>query len=73
MTSTYASIILLLPLISAAAILLGLKKNANISALVATGSALATLLLSVLVLMAKEWGTVVLLNWSEVGGLKLRD
>ncbi len=71
MTSTYASIILLFPLFSAAAILLGLKKKANISALVATGSALLTLVLSVLVLNAKEWSSVTLLQWSKVGGLEL--
>lgn len=71
MTTTYATLILLLPLFSAAAILLGLKKNANLSAMLATGSALATLLLCVLVLVTKDWSTITLLNWSEVGGLKL--
>ena len=39
--------LLLLPLLSAAAIHLGLKKNAYLSSLLATGSALATLLLSI--------------------------
>lgn len=45
-----AWLLLLLPLVSAAAIHLGLKKSAHISSLVATGSALATLILSILLL-----------------------
>ena len=68
---TYAATILLLPLISAAAILLGLKRNANISALVATGSAVATFVLSIMVLTAGQTGVAELLNWSQVGALKL--
>src|SRR5436190_7338395 len=53
--SSYTPLILILPLISAAAIMLGVKRNANISAIVATFSALATFILSVMVLMAREW------------------
>src|SRR5688572_25238577 len=68
---SYPAVILILPLISAAAILLGLRRNANISALLATGSAVATFILSVIVLMAKERGIVELFNWSDVGSLKL--
>jgi NADH-quinone oxidoreductase subunit L len=71
MNESYPAIILLLPLVSAAAILLGLKRNANISALVATGSAIATFALSLLVLTAKQTGVMNLFNWSEVAGLKL--
>jgi NADH-quinone oxidoreductase subunit L len=52
---SYAPAILLLPLLTAAAILLGLKRSANISALVATGSAVATFFLSIAMLMTKEW------------------
>src|SRR5688572_21641372 len=68
---SYPAVILLLPLISAAAILLGLKRNANVSALVATGSAVAMFVLSMLVLAAEDTGIVELFNWSEVSGLKL--
>ena len=68
---TSAASILLLPLLSAAAILLGLKRNANISALVATGSAIATFVLSVLVLGSGQGGVVGLYNWSEISGLAL--
>jgi NADH-quinone oxidoreductase subunit L len=63
--------ILLLPLISAATILLGLKRNANISALVATGSAIATFVMSIMVLTGNQGGIVEMFNWSEVGGLRL--
>lgn len=42
--------LLLLPLLSAAVIHLGLKKNAYLSSMVSTGSALATLLLTILLL-----------------------
>ena len=71
MNESFPAIILLLPLISAAAILFGLKRNANISALVATGSAVATFVLSLLILVSHRTGIVELFNWSEVAGLKL--
>ena len=48
--NTIAWLILLLPLASAAVILLGTKKSAGISSLIATGSVLATLVLSFLLL-----------------------
>ncbi len=71
MNLPYSAYILLIPLISAAAILLGLKRSATASALLSTASVLVTLGLSILVLMAGQWGNFELLNWSEVAGLKL--
>ncbi|MGJ8722917.1 MAG: NADH-quinone oxidoreductase subunit L [Roseibacillus sp.] len=57
-----AWLLLLLPLLSAAVIQLGLKKNAFISSMVSTGSALATLLLTISFLNKEatqsfEWAT----------------
>ena len=66
-----AATLLLLPLLTAAAILLGLKRNANLSALVATGSAIATFFLSIAMLTAGQTGVVEFFNWSQVPGLKL--
>src|SRR4029078_11076990 len=45
--------------------------NSNVSALLATGSALVTCVFSLMVLMAKEWTTLPLLTWSQVGDLRL--
>ena len=66
-----AAALLLLPLISAAAILFGLKRNANVSALLATGSAVVTFVLSVMLLTSGQSGVAELLNWSQVGSLRL--
>ena len=64
--------ILLLPLVASAAILLGLKRQAGISALVATGSALATFVMAVMVLLqGGESQSAVLHQWSNAGGLAL--
>ena len=57
-------LLLLLPLLSAAAIHFGLKKSANLSAYVATGSALITLLIS-LMLLNKE--ASVSFHWASFG------
>lgn len=72
MTISSPAVILLLPFFSAVLILLVLKRSAGVSALVATGSALLTLVLSIGVLMkggAAE--SAVLYNWSQAGGLSL--
>ena len=72
MTISSPAVILLLPFFSAVLILLVLKRSAGVSALVATGSALLTLVLSAGVLMkggAAE--SAVLYNWSQAGGLSL--
>jgi NADH-quinone oxidoreductase subunit L len=66
-----AHFILLLPLISAAAILLGVKRNAQFSALLATGSAIATLALSIAVLAAGQTEVVKFFEWSSLPGLTL--
>jgi hypothetical protein len=69
MTISSPAVILLLPFFSAVLILLVLKRSAGVSALVATGSALLTLVLSAGVLMkggAAE--SAVLYNWSQAGG-----
>ena len=63
-----AWLLLLLPLLSAAVIHLGLKKNAHLSSLVATGSALVTLLLSI-ALLNKEDG--VSFAWASFGNFDL--
>jgi NADH-quinone oxidoreductase subunit L len=65
------SAILLLPLFSAAAILLGLKRNANLNALFATASTIITFIMAIAVLAAGQSGVVELFNWSHVGNLKL--
>jgi NADH-quinone oxidoreductase subunit L len=65
------SAILLLPLFSAAVILLGLKRNAQASALLATASAIITFIMAIAVLAAGQSGVVELFNWSHVGNLKL--
>jgi len=62
---TLPSAILLLPLFSAALILLGLKRNANLSAIVATASAVVTFFLSIAVLLSKEW----MIGQSELNSL----
>ena len=61
-------LLLLLPLLSAAAIHFGLKKNATLSAYVATGSALVTLLLSLLLL--NKDGSVSF-HWASFGDFHL--
>ena len=63
-----AWLLLLLPLLSAAVIHLGLKKNAHLSSLVATGSALVTLLFSI-ALLNKEGG--VSFAWASFGNFDL--
>jgi NADH-quinone oxidoreductase subunit L len=75
--NTIAWLILLLPLTSAAVILLGTKKSAGISALIATGSAIATLVLSFLLLAQPDTAAAKPLSWLSIGdfqvniGLKL--
>ena len=65
-----AWLLLLLPLLSAAAIHFGLKKSANISALVATGSALITLLITIILLSQKDPEACVL-HWASFGDLHI--
>ncbi len=65
-----AWIILALPLISAAAIHLGLKRMPGISALVATASAGLTLILS-LILLLKAEDSVVSFQWASLPGLQV--
>lgn len=63
---TIAWIILALPLLSAAAIHLGLKRNQSLSALVATGSAAATLVLALILLGSSD--SIAAFNWASVAG-----
>ncbi|MDQ8188769.1 NADH-quinone oxidoreductase subunit L [Roseibacillus persicicus] len=63
----HAWLLLLLPLLSAAAIHLGLKKNAHLSALVSTGSALATLILTIL-LLGNDIKEPLQFAWASFGG-----
>ncbi len=65
-----AWIILALPLISAAAIHLGLKRMPGISALVATASAGLTLILS-LILLLKAEDSVISFQWASLPGLQV--
>ncbi len=65
-----AWIILALPLVSAAAIHLGLKRMPGISALVATASAGLTLILS-LILLLKAEDSVVSFQWASLPGLQV--
>ncbi|MBL9151274.1 MAG: NADH-quinone oxidoreductase subunit L [Verrucomicrobiales bacterium] len=75
--NTIAWLILLLPLASAAVILLGTKKSAGISALISTGSVIATLVLSFLLLAQPDTAAAKPLQWLSLGdfevtiGLKL--
>lgn len=75
--NTIAWLILLLPLASAATILLGTKKSAGISALISTGSVIATLVLSFLLLAQPDTAAAKPLQWLSLGdfevtiGLKL--
>lgn len=75
--NTIAWLILLLPLTSAAVILLGTKRSAGISALISTGSAIATLVLSFLLLAQPDTAAAKPLSWLSIGdfqvniGLKL--
>ncbi len=63
-------LLLILPLLSATAIHLGLKKNAHLSALIATGSALATLLLTI-ILLFQEKPEACVLHWASFGDFHL--
>ena len=63
-----AWLLLLLPLLSAAAIHFGLKKNAHLSSFIATGSALATLLLTIS-LLGKESKEPIQFAWATFGDL----
>jgi NADH-quinone oxidoreductase subunit L len=60
-----AAIILFLPLLTAAAILLGLKRNATLSALLSTGSVVVTFLLSLGLLLKGDAsnGTQLISTW----------
>jgi NADH-quinone oxidoreductase subunit L len=69
---TTASLLLILPLVSAALILLALKKNATLSALVSVASALVCLGISLTLLFGKAPDEVQLLfHWIDLGSLKL--
>jgi NADH-quinone oxidoreductase subunit L len=75
--NTIAWLILFLPLASAAVIFLGTKKSAGVSALLSTGSALVTLVLSFFLLAQPDDAAAKPLSWIAVGdfqvniGLKL--
>lgn len=67
-----AALLLLLPLLSATLILILLRPNPTVSALVSLGSSLACLLISVTLLMGTEAdGVHLLFNWIDIGSLKL--
>lgn len=69
---TTAALLLLLPLVSAALILLVLKKNATISSLVSVISVLITLAISLSLLFSDSTeSTQLLFNWIDIGSLKL--
>ncbi len=75
-----AWLILLLPLLSAAVILLGTRRAAGVSALIATGSVLVTLLLSFVMLGLPDDAAATSVSWLGLGevfsvkiGLKLDD
>ena len=69
---TPAAFLLLLPLLSAAAILLLLQRHATLSALVSVGSSIACLSLSIALLLGDAPNSVVLLfNWIDLGSLTL--
>ena len=60
-------LLLALPLLSAVAIHLGLKRNQAISAIVSTASAALTLILAIVLLLHKE-DVHVAFNWISIGG-----
>ncbi len=62
-------LLLALPLLSAASIQLFLKRNANVSALVATGSALATFVVALLLLNREITGAVF--EWATIGNFSI--
>jgi NADH-quinone oxidoreductase subunit L len=69
--NTIAWLILFLPLASAATILLGTRKAAGVSALVSTGSVLATLVLSFLLLAQPDDAAAKPLSWIAVGDFQV--
>ncbi|RYD33753.1 MAG: NADH-quinone oxidoreductase subunit L, partial [Verrucomicrobiaceae bacterium] len=64
---SHAEIILFLPLVTAAAILLGLKRSATVSALLSTASVLVTFLLSIGLLLKGQDSTELIGSWIRIG------
>lgn len=65
--NTIAWLILLLPLASAAVIQLGTRRAAGVSALISTGSVIATFLLSIMLLVLPEDAKAEPLSWLNLG------